>query len=101
MWFDAQAALANIEGGENVHSNPAPPSKPANPNVASVASVAGVAGGEVANPILKPDPKRSGPVSPYGASVGGRLLTYTGRVVSLEAWRTLSEWERHGASGGG
>ena len=28
---------------------------------------------------------------PHGGSPGGRPLTWTGRVVSLEAWRNLSD----------
>lgn len=35
----------------------------------------------------------------HGTSPGGRPLTWTGRVVSLDAWRNLSEWERHGPQG--
>lgn len=35
----------------------------------------------------------------HGMSKGGRPLTYSGRVVSLEDWRTLSEWEKHGPDG--
>lgn len=37
-----------------------------------------------------------GDTSPYGTSPGGRPVTYSGKVVSLDAWRSLSEWERHG-----
>lgn len=36
---------------------------------------------------------------PHGVSVAGNPLTWTGRVVSLEAWRRLSEWEQHGPNG--
>ena len=32
-------------------------------------------------------------------SVTGRPMTWTGRVVSLDAWRRLSAWERHGPDG--
>ena len=40
-----------------------------------------------------------GDASPYGQTIGGRQLTWTGKVVSLADWRTLSEWERHGSTG--
>lgn len=96
MWFDAQAALATIEGGEKPPLNPAPPRTLATPNVANVASVAG---GGATNPPIKRHVEQAGPARPYGASVGGRPLTYTGRVVSLEAWRTLTDWEKHGPRG--
>lgn len=36
---------------------------------------------------------------PHGDSVAGSPRTWTGRVVSLDAWRALSEWERHGSTG--
>ena len=29
----------------------------------------------------------------------GRVRTWTGRVVSLDAWRKLSAWDRHGPNG--
>jgi hypothetical protein len=60
--------------------------------VADVASFAAFA-------TFQPRPKQeepTKPVSSYGESLGGRLLTWTGRVVSLDAWRKLSEWEKHG-----
>lgn len=37
--------------------------------------------------------------SPYGHTASGRQLTWTGKIVSLDAWRDLSEWERHGSTG--
>jgi hypothetical protein len=38
---------------------------------------------------------------PYGTACDLGLMpkTWTGRVVSLADWRTLSEWERHGPNG--
>lgn len=44
------------------------------------------------------DPKNTlrSETSPYGQSIGGRPLTYTGKVVSLDAWRELLDWEKHG-----
>lgn len=39
------------------------------------------------------------PISPHGASIGGRPLTWTGKVVNLAAWRDMTEWERHGPGG--
>ena len=38
-------------------------------------------------------------IIPHGRSPGGRPLTWTGRVVSLESWRSMSEAERHGPRG--
>ncbi|MEI4264240.1 hypothetical protein [Roseovarius sp. D0-M9] len=35
----------------------------------------------------------------HGFSVGGRPRTWTGKIVSLDAWRLLSEWEKHGPDG--
>ena len=36
---------------------------------------------------------------PYGLTVGCRPLTHSGRVVSLQAWRNLTEWELNGPNG--
>lgn len=35
----------------------------------------------------------------HGASVTGLPRTWTGRIVSLDEWRRLSEWDRHGPAG--
>ena len=43
-------------------------------------------------------PPSHGPV-PDKVGVGGRPVTWTGKVVSLEDWRNLTEWERHGPNG--
>lgn len=37
--------------------------------------------------------------SPYGQGCGGGQRTWTGKIVSLDAWRDLSEWEKHGSTG--
>lgn len=39
------------------------------------------------------------PASPYGQSIGGGQLTWIGKIVSLDEWRTLTEWDRHGSTG--
>lgn len=118
MWFDAQAALKNLDGAEQPRSNTANPAEPkpvrvagvavvagcgaenpearASRNEPRVASVADVAAGRAGNSKIGLSATRAETDFPYGASPGGRPLTWTGRVVSLEAWRTLTEWERHG-----
>lgn len=35
----------------------------------------------------------------HGRSINGTPLTWTGRIVSLDEWRRLPEWERHGSTG--
>lgn len=105
MWFDVQAALAEIEGGEI----PAPwagrPATSATPATkpACVAIVATVATPSARHPDA--DTPEAAPrvvtseTFPHGVSVAGKPCTWTGRVVSLDAWRRLSEWERHGPNG--
>lgn len=78
---------------EGVEAEPAHPARYDGPRVADLAGVA------TENPKASPSAKQTEKAFPYGASVGGRPLTYTGRVVSLEAWRSLSEWEKHGPRG--
>lgn len=36
---------------------------------------------------------------PRAFSITGRPKTWTGRVVSLDEWRKLSAWDRHGPDG--
>ena len=86
MWFDVQAALVEIEGGDIPVPEAYPPATSATPATkpARVAIVASVATPET---------------FPHGRSVAGHPLTWTGRVVSLDAWRHLSEWEKHGPNG--
>ena len=36
---------------------------------------------------------------PEDRTAGGRVQTWTGRVVSLADWRNLTKWERHGPNG--
>jgi len=111
MWFDVQAALAEIEGGDIPAPEAYPPATPATPatNPALVAIVASVA----TPPAQKPEldtPQGASHVAkapsvaipetfPHGLSVAGHPLTWTGRVVSLDAWRRLTEWEKHGPNG--
>lgn len=48
-------------------------------------------------------PRFSGPTEakrfPYGCAPNGNPRTWTGRIVSLDDWRSLSEWDRHGSTG--
>lgn len=39
------------------------------------------------------------PAFPYGFAPNGNPRTWTGRIVSLDDWRRLSAWERHGSTG--
>ena len=104
MWFDARAKLAEIAGN--------PPATPATsatnraeaaPGVAKVASVATLL---PQKPRVAPaaEPNRTGRAAPadaftHGTSPGGRPVTWTGRVVSLDEWRGLTDWQRHGPRG--
>lgn len=109
MWFDAKAKLAEItedlpatsatiatkEPRANTVSrlsqvSQAPETRTEVSNVATVANVA--------KPYESEQPDNVG-AETYGESPGGRALTWTGRVVSLDAWRELSEWEKHGPNG--
>lgn len=98
-FFDTKAELAKIQ---NQGLTPATPATPATQTRQRAARVAGVA--EVAAPkgeISKTE--KSGPVTsdscPKWFSAAGRPRTWTGKVVSLAEWRTLSEFERTGRGG--
>ena len=62
--------------------------------------------------VLSPVPKPQAPnltkpqvlplaldVGRYGQGCAGGQRTWTGKIVSLDAWRQLSEWEKHGPGG--
>jgi len=112
MWFDARAKLAEIEGNlattatfatitplarpvsqvSQVSQAPGP-GMPA-PRVAVVASVA-------TPPARNPEPARADDPATFrhGFSVDGSPKTWTGCIVSIDAWRTLTSWEKHGPNG--
>lgn len=95
MWFDAQTALAEIEGGtvppSVVPSRPEP--KP------RVAIVAVVARPHPSKSDILPTPRQQPETFPHGVAIGDRPKTWTGRIVSMAEWRDLNEWERHGQNG--
>jgi hypothetical protein len=35
----------------------------------------------------------------HGFAINGHPKTWTGKIVSLDAWRELSEWDKHGPDG--
>ena len=98
--FDPYAALRKIEMEAGTPAT-----------FATTATSEGIFGGNVAKvavvaaperEIAKTEPERTQPVSEdfkHGLSIGGRPMTWTGKVVSLEDWRQLSEWEKHGPDG--
>lgn len=94
MWFDVQAALAEIKGAPK----PAPDARPPATSATSATKPARVA--DVASVAAPPARQTAASeTSPHGLSVAKSPLTWTGRVVSLDHWRKLSEWERHGPNG--
>ncbi len=101
--FDPYAALAKTEISAGTPANSA---NSANLNPSEGQKLAELA--ELAGP--KDENRKNHPPATTGAradksdmrhgfTIGGRPLTYTGRVVSLEDWRNLSDWEKHGPDG--
>ena len=108
MLFDVQAALAEILNDAPETAIPAisaiPPGR--------IAGIAGIAAGpaEIQTPAeVLPFPSQPDAIGilpknaddfPHGhCRITGRPRTWTGRVVSLEEWRRLSAWDRHGSTG--
>lgn len=101
MLFDVQAALSEILS--------TPLAAPAGqfPEAAPVARVREPAAIPAPAKVLPftplpsaPDPSREDPDAfRHGRSPDGRPRTWTGRVVSLDEWRKLSTWDRHGPDG--
>lgn len=89
MWFDANAALAEIGAGQDNETRP-----PA--TIATLARYIAPNVADVATPSME---NRRFDHSRHGLPVAGNPLTWTGRVVSLEDWRRLTAWDRHGPDG--
>jgi hypothetical protein len=54
----------------------------------------------VAPPLApKPEPQPSAEIFPHGVTFTGQPKTWAGGIVSLDAWRNLTEWEKHGPNG--
>ena len=96
MWFDPKPKLAEITAQApalvavsqvSQVSQSRMAREPA-PRVASVAVVA------------TPQQPKPG-AFPYGTvcNMGDAPRTWTGRIVSLDEWRRLTEWEKHGPNG--
>ena len=121
MWFDPYKALAEIEArgacDDPPSASPQPvlsvvsvlseggqPIPPAATGPGRIAQIARIARPPVQNPEIgreaaRPEDLPAPEAFAHGRSVTGKPLTWTGRVVSLEAWRRLSDWERHGSTG--
>jgi hypothetical protein len=106
MLFDVQAALAEILNDTPEAAIPAIPAI----SPGRIAGIAGIAAGpaEIQTPaeVLPFPPSAPGiprhepDDSPHGhCRITGRPRTWTGRVVSLDEWRRLSAWDRHGSTG--
>lgn len=112
MLFDVQAALAEILSGPV--ATPATPATSATPGpnpgpVSRKSQVSQAQPAEISAPakVLPFTPSPSAPAPSrddadtfrHGRSCIGNPLTWTGRIVSLDEWRRLSAWERHGPDG--
>ena len=96
MFFDAQAALRKLNTEPEPLATSATTATQSPANQLHVADVADVAtpGGQY---LRKPEPPEL--TSPYGNTWGGRMKTWTGKIVSLDEWRSMLDWERHGSTG--
>jgi hypothetical protein len=108
MWFNPHAKLVEIVGHPPATvATTATQAQPARPmsrlsqplySQKPVSRVAEVA--SVATPLApKPEPQPSAEIFPHGVTFTGRPKTWTGGIVSLGAWRNLTEWEKHGPNG--
>lgn len=104
MKFDAKASLAVFRKSGFTPANSASPANREGEqphNEGGLAELAGIAGPYIgfakngnASTTALPSVKY-----PHGQTPSGRPLTWTGKVVSEQAWEQLSAWERHGSKG--
>ena len=91
--FDPRAALAEIERRGATPATSATTATQPTQNRPFVAKVADVA-------APRPQIEKTAPTDMlHGFAVNGHPKTWTGNIVSLDAWRQLSEWDRHGPDG--
>ncbi len=103
MLFDVQAALAEILSEATPPAISAISAIPPPPNSGNSRN-SGPPPAEIAPATVLPfAPKPSAPDASdpfrHGRSITGSPLTWTGRIVSLDEWRKLTAWERHGPDG--
>jgi len=98
--FDPRAALAEIRKQGPTPATPATSATQTIQNPPNVAKVADVAApqAEIRKTEGRGDQTRTNDMR-YGFAINGHPKTWTGNIVSLDAWRGLSEWERHGPNG--
>jgi hypothetical protein len=111
MWFDPHAMRAEMAGHPPATSATiATKAQPARAvsrlsrlsqplySQKTVSRVAEVA--SVATPLTpKPEPQPSAEIFPHGVTFTGKPKTWTGSIVSLDTWRNLTDWEKHGPNG--
>jgi hypothetical protein len=108
MKFDPYAVLAGLrEAGEDraIRAIRAIPTLPNRTNRTDRIPVPGSSQNAAATktPITSTDMSAGSPPDDdpyrYGVAVNGNPKTWTGRVVSFDEWRRLSDWDRHGSTG--
>lgn len=114
MWFDVAAALAGIEARTpETHAAPHPRDRPVSQlsRVSQAPETEPRSAGAGASVAPSPAPSRperarhvpsalgEGDAFRHGRTGGGRPRTWSGAIVSLEEWRGLSAWDRHGPDG--
>lgn len=111
MWFDANTALSELGDGRAISAQTPATLATSATERAHVANVAVVAAPPATTATFATPGQRitknvaivatvaTSDTSSHGQSVAGDPLTWTGRVVSLAAWRDLTHWERHGPDG--
>ncbi|MGC3936373.1 hypothetical protein ACOTTU_01055 [Roseobacter sp. EG26] len=98
--FDPRAELAKIQNQAEAPATSATSATQTPENASHVAKVASVAAPK--SEILNFAPRSQSSIPSdcrHGVALGGRPKTWTGKIVSLDDWRTLTEWEKHGPNG--
>lgn len=87
---------ANRDEPSPFTENPSlPPALPVQEEPDTATSVVPVAAREAR---LTPASPEENPY-PYGCAINGNPKTWTGRVVRVDEWNALSEWDRHSSTG--
>ncbi len=99
MFFDAYAALERIQAEKTEPERSAIPANSANlqrVDFSCFAEFAEIATHQSGNRVPEQGVRSQ---TSSTTSIGGRPVTWTGKVVSLAEWREMTHWERFGPDG--
>ena len=107
MKFDAYAFLENLRASEQGDANRAKRANPSGPNStnSTISTPSAFMSDDACAQSVAPLPSAPPPSMPnsdclfHGIVGNSYRRTWTGKVVSLDDWRQMTDWDQHGSTG--